>query len=344
MERAENKAKSAQKKRQKGYIMLAVLLVMTIMLIALSIEVPRIAQEIQREKEEELVHRGREYAMAIKRFYHKMGFYPASLDQLEGTNNLRFLRKRYKDPMTESGEFKLVHVGEAQINLTNSVGGLGTPGQANGTAGNANATGPGTSGLGSTGSTTGGSAGSSGFGSSGFGSGSGALNSGGLNSGGLNSGGSNSGGLNSGGLSSGSTGLSSGSSGLNSGGLGSGGLGSGSQGTSATGATGTSGTNQPTTGQMGSLTTQNIGNGTGGQGGGQIIGVVSTSKRKAIKTFNQSDEYDEWLFVYDPRVEQAGGGGVIVAAPVGSGSTGSSGIPQPVQPVRTSSTPAPTPQ
>lgn len=340
MERAENKTKSAQKKRQKGYIMLAVLLVMTIMLIALSIEVPRVAQEIQREKEEELVHRGREYAMAIKRFYHKMGFYPASLDQLEGTNNLRFLRKRYKDPMTESGEFKLVHVGEAQINLTNSVGGLGTPGQANGTAGNANATGQGTQGLGSTGSTStmGGSAGSSGFGSSSFGSGSGGLNSGGLNSGGLNSGGLNSGGLNSGGLSSGSGGLSSG-------GMGSGGLGSGSQGTSATGATGTSGTNQPTTGQMGSLTTQNIGNGTGGQGGGQIIGVVSTSKKKAIKTFNQSDEYDEWLFVYDPRVEQAGGGGVIVASPVGSGSTtGSSGIPQPVQPVRTSSTPAPTPQ
>src|SRR5262249_49223232 len=104
-------------KREQGYILLSVMLVMVLMLIALSVELPRISQQIQREKEEELVHRGREYAMAIKRFYHKTGTYPASLEQLESTNNMRFLRKRYKDPMTEKGEFKLVHVGEAQITM-----------------------------------------------------------------------------------------------------------------------------------------------------------------------------------------------------------------------------------
>ena len=90
---------------------------------------------------------------------------------------------------------------------------------------------------------------------------------------------------------------------------------------------------------MGTLTTQNIGNGTGGQGGGPIIGVASSSKKTSIKEFNNADKYDQWLFVYDPRVEQAGAGGVIIASPTGSGATNSSGIPQPVQPVRTPSSP-----
>jgi type II secretory pathway pseudopilin PulG len=290
-------------RREQGYMLLSVMLVMTLMLIALSVELPRISQQIRREKEEELVHRGREYAIAIKRFYHKTGTYPASLEQLESTNNLRFLRKRFKDPMTEKGEFKLVHVGEAQITMPKV-----NPGINNAQPGGATPN----SGL---------------TGSAGLNSNTGATGSG--LGGGLNSG---SGGLSTGGLNSGGTG------GLSTGGLGTGGLGSGTQGSSTTtGATaGTLGTAQPATGQVGTLTTQGIGNGIGGQGGGQVIGVASTSKKTSIKSFNEATEYDQWLFVYDPKVEQAGGGGVTIAAPSGMGTTtGSDGLPQPVQPVRT---------
>jgi len=103
---------------QAGYILLSVMLLVTVMLLALAIELPRISQQIKREKEEELVHRGMDYAMAIKRFVHKTGRYPASLEQLEDTNHVRFLRKRYKDPMTIEGEWRLIHQGEAQIKLT----------------------------------------------------------------------------------------------------------------------------------------------------------------------------------------------------------------------------------
>lgn len=304
----------AKSKNQQGYILLSVMLIMSLMLIALSAELPRITQRIKREKEEELVHRGREYAIAVKRFYHKNGTYPVSIDQLENTNNLRYLRRRYKDPMTESGEFKLVHLGEAQINVPTTAAGINT-GQPNGSNNNTNNTntqGSGSSGTGSTTGTSGFNSGSSGFGSSG------------LSSGGLGSSGSNSGGLSSGGLSSG---------GLGSGGVGStGGLGSGSQPTlgGATGATTTPGGTQPTTGQMGSLTTQNIGNSSGLQGAGPIIGVASTSKKNSIKEFNNANEYDQWMFVYDPRGEQAGSGGVIIASPIGTGAP-TSGIPQPVR-------------
>src|SRR5262249_48358765 len=59
-----------------------------------------------------------EYATAVKKFYHKNGTYPVSLDQLENTNQIRFLRKRYKDPMNPDSEWRLIHPGEAQVNIT----------------------------------------------------------------------------------------------------------------------------------------------------------------------------------------------------------------------------------
>src|SRR5882724_9808998 len=111
--------KQMQKRsRQAGYMLLSVMLMVTVMLLVMTIEAPRIAQQIKREKEEELVHSGKEYAMAIKRFVHKTGRYPTSLEQLEDTNHIRFLRRRYKDPMTVEGEWRLIHQGEAQIKLT----------------------------------------------------------------------------------------------------------------------------------------------------------------------------------------------------------------------------------
>src|SRR5215472_12506471 len=121
-----NRARSSE----RGYLLLAVMLLITIMMIMLAIEAPRIGQQIKREKEDELIFRGKEYARAIKRFYHKNGTYPLSVEQLEDTNHIRFLRKRYKDPMTTDGEWKLVHVGEAQLNIPTPVGIPGQPGQA----------------------------------------------------------------------------------------------------------------------------------------------------------------------------------------------------------------------
>ena len=104
--------------KESGYVLLAVMLTLTLMLIALSIEAPRIVQQIKREKEEELVHRGKDYATAIKRFVHKNGGrYPTSIEQLENTNHVRFLRKKYIDPMTGESDWKMVHVGEAQVNI-----------------------------------------------------------------------------------------------------------------------------------------------------------------------------------------------------------------------------------
>jgi type II secretory pathway pseudopilin PulG len=107
-----------KKSGQEGYVLLALMLAVTLILIALSVEAPRIAQQIKREREEELVHRGKDYATAVKRFVHKNGGrYPASIEQLEDTNHVRFLRKRYKDPITGEDNWRLVRQGEAQIKI-----------------------------------------------------------------------------------------------------------------------------------------------------------------------------------------------------------------------------------
>ena len=61
-----------------------------------------------------MIHRGTQYSRAIRRYVKKTGRYPSRLEELENTNNIRFLRKRYKDPITGK-DFKLLHVGEVQL-------------------------------------------------------------------------------------------------------------------------------------------------------------------------------------------------------------------------------------
>jgi hypothetical protein len=83
---------------------------------------PSIKQEILRDREEEMVHRGAQYTRAIRLYYRKTGHYPAKIEDLESTNNLRFLRKRYKDPTMkgeDSGEadFKVLRYGDPGVRL-----------------------------------------------------------------------------------------------------------------------------------------------------------------------------------------------------------------------------------
>jgi len=74
-------------KSESGYILLAVLFMVVLILVALAVAAPRIATDIQRDREGELIHRGKQYTRAIKLYYKKFGRYPSSIDQLENTNN-----------------------------------------------------------------------------------------------------------------------------------------------------------------------------------------------------------------------------------------------------------------
>ena len=82
-------------------------------MISLYIEIPRVAFESQRNREEMLIERGEQYSRAIEVFYRKNKRYPSKLEDLENFNNLRFLRKRYKDPLTGKDEWRMIHMGPA---------------------------------------------------------------------------------------------------------------------------------------------------------------------------------------------------------------------------------------
>jgi len=262
--------KRGERRSEEGYILLAVLFLVVMVLISLSIAVPKIAADIERDREIELVHRGKQYVRAIKLYYKKFGAYPPNLDALEKTNEIRFLRKRYKDPITGKDEWHLIHFGE---NKTPSYGFFGQP--IGGTGGSTIAgTGPGGVGSSLTASTFGNSSSSgSSFGSSSFGS---------------SSFGSNS---SSGTTSSGTAG----SSGTDS-----------SSGSSSTASSGTgSGTGSGTDSSSGSSSSSGFGSSNGQTfGGGGIIGVESTSPKLAILVWKKKTHFNEWEFWYDPNADR----------------------------------------
>jgi type II secretory pathway pseudopilin PulG len=95
--------------------MAALLVAMAIMAVMMSMALPVWRTLGQREKEEELIFRGRQYARAITLYQRKFGAaYPPNIEALVAG---RFLRKKYKDPIT-SGEF---------LPLTGSLDAPGSP-------------------------------------------------------------------------------------------------------------------------------------------------------------------------------------------------------------------------
>jgi type II secretory pathway pseudopilin PulG len=96
---------------ERGYAMAALLVTLAIMAIMMSVAMPVWRQEARREKEADLVWRGEQYARAIALFRNKnQGNFPPSIDVLVSG---RYLRKKFKDPMTKDGEFQIMPVGVA---------------------------------------------------------------------------------------------------------------------------------------------------------------------------------------------------------------------------------------
>src|SRR5712664_3953011 len=101
---------------ERGYALLMVVFLVTLLLISVVAVAPNILTEGKREKEKEMVWRGKQYARGVKLYYRKMGRFPTSLDDLTKpkTGSLRFMRQAYKDPMNkEDGAWRLIYVGAA---------------------------------------------------------------------------------------------------------------------------------------------------------------------------------------------------------------------------------------
>src|SRR5688572_244182 len=81
-----------------GYAMAVLLVAMSIMAVMMTVAMPVWKQMAQREKEAELVFRGQQYARAIELMGRKIpGALPPNVDLLV---DQKFLRKKYKDPIT----------------------------------------------------------------------------------------------------------------------------------------------------------------------------------------------------------------------------------------------------
>lgn len=266
---------SACSSREDGYVLLTLLLIVSLLAIAFTYSIYydkkfALAQQ-RRDREEELIHRGVQYSRAIRAYYKKFGRYPTRLEDLDNTNNLRYLRKHYKDPITGK-DFRLLHYGDPGVTLGGSFGGGVIPG-AN-TVGQLNGS---TSGSGS----------SSAFGGSGLNSGFGNSQSGFGGSGGFSQSSSFGGNSNSAFGSSSSSQTS-----------------SSQQGTT----TPTAGTDASQQGTQTPGTTSSDATSSGQQvvSGGPIVGVASTSKETTIREFNHKRKYNEWQFVYDPTTDTGG--------------------------------------
>ncbi|HMH13207.1 MAG TPA: type II secretion system protein [Edaphobacter sp.] len=171
--------RNSERENEQGFMLVGLIVAIFIILLLLGVAAPKVARDLRREREVEAIHRGNQYVRAVQLYYRKFQHYPGSIEQLEKTNNVRFLRQRYADPMTGKADWRLIKVGEAKTTVKGFFGqplagiapGLGTAagmaspgiGGAPGSTGASNPTfgGPSTGGPGSGSSPIGGASGSS---------------------------------------------------------------------------------------------------------------------------------------------------------------------------------------
>jgi len=94
---------------EDGYMLLAVVVMVALVVIALSVAAPVVARDLRREKEVESEHRAEQYVRAIRLYYKQTHAYPPSMEALEKTNNVRFLRQKYVDPLTGKSDWRIIH-------------------------------------------------------------------------------------------------------------------------------------------------------------------------------------------------------------------------------------------
>lgn len=252
---------------EQGYILLTLILFVAVLAIAAAAIAPAIVFQAKRDREEELIHRGVQYSRAVRAYYKKFGRYPTKVEELESTNNLRFLRKRFKDPVTGQ-DFKLLHQQDVQMAFGPGIAGA-VGAAATGAAASLQKMG-GQAGLLAAAAQVQNAAQMQGV----------------SQNTGLNQPADN---ADAGASDQSAPGIS------NQNNVGQSNFG---QANSAYAHSGPSG--------PGTASASGSGPGGPVYGGGPIVGVVSTSKTKSIRVFNKKDHYNQWQFIYDPSTDRGG--------------------------------------
>jgi len=310
-----DRAKSAAS--EQGFMLLGLIVAIALILLALSVAAPIVARNLRRDRDVEAVHRGNQYVRAIQLYYKKFGHYPGSIEQLEKTNEIRFLRQRYLDPVTGKDDWRTIPVGQ---NKTTVKWFFGEP-----LAGLA------TTGVGSVASMI-----SPGIGIGGANGSSPAAGSGGIGGATATSG------ITGPGTTTGASGANGATSAT------------GAAGTNANGTTGAPGSTDTSgaAGTPGGIGSQSASTFSGA--GSPFMGVGLGAPGDSIVELNEQTTYGTWEFLYDPRVDQmkakalAANGAGLGSTPAGSlgqtpgsiGNTGAPGTTGPGTPGGNSSSPA----
>ncbi len=98
---------------ESGYALVLIMFFLALLVLSTVAAAPTVLSNIKREKEAEMVWRGRQYARGVRLYYMKMHQFPTSLDDLtQPKTGIRFMRQAYKDPMNEAdGSWRLIYVG-----------------------------------------------------------------------------------------------------------------------------------------------------------------------------------------------------------------------------------------
>jgi type II secretory pathway pseudopilin PulG len=102
---------------QAGYNLVMIMVLLTVMTIAIAAALPSWSSIIRRDKEEELIFRGLQYAEAIRVFQNRFQRPPIRLEELIEVEP-RSIRRLWKDPMTDNGKWALIPLqGPTQVQV-----------------------------------------------------------------------------------------------------------------------------------------------------------------------------------------------------------------------------------
>ena len=121
--------------------MVMFVMIIAVMSIAMGVAVQTAEFQMRREREAELIFRGQQFVEAIRLYKIKYGRYPMQLKEIYEAKP-RVIRKKWKDPITDSENWGIIFLGQEGGQL----GGVRGPGSITGAGGSVIGTqGPGTS-------------------------------------------------------------------------------------------------------------------------------------------------------------------------------------------------------
>ncbi len=109
---------AARRSQESGFAFLMALGMIFIALALSLVILENFVTDGKRTREAETIWRGEQYERAVRLYYHKMGRYPQTIDDLKkGGLNLHFLRQEYKNPMNKTdGTWRFIYVNAAGPN------------------------------------------------------------------------------------------------------------------------------------------------------------------------------------------------------------------------------------